>query len=340
MTEDALHRSLRSLRLSVTDRCNLRCGYCMPEARYDWVAPPELLRFEELATVVDAFVLRGVKKVRLTGGEPLVRRDLPALIELLSERSLEELALTTNGVLLRQQAAGLFAAGLRRLTVSLDTLSAERFAALTRRALHAEVIDGIEAAAEAGFSGLKLDTVVMRGLNDDELAPMLDFAAARGAEVRFIEYMDVGGATRWQPQQVVSRAEILTRLGRHFGAAPEPLPGRGSAPAERFRLPDGRVFGVIASTTAPFCGACDRARVTADGQFLTCLYAREGLDLRGLLRAGAGARELADVIGARWAERADRGAENRKALGSSRAALFTARELSTAPLLEMHRRGG
>ena len=340
MTRDALHRPLRTLRLSVTDRCNLRCAYCMPEAKYDWAPSHELLSFEELSVVTDAFVQLGVRKVRVTGGEPLVRRELPVLLGALAKKPLDELAMTTNGVLLAEEAGALWSAGLRRLTVSLDTLQPERFLALTRRAQHAQVLEGLEAAAVAGFTGLKLDMVVMRGVNDDELVPMLDFAAARGAELRFIEYMDVGGATHWERRKVVSRAELLARLTEHFGAAPLPLEARGSAPAERFVLPDGRVFGVIASTTAPFCGACDRARLTADGQLLTCLYAREGVDLRAPLRAGASAAELAGLIAGRWGRRVDRGAELRAGLGDARAALYSAEQLRAARVLEMHRRGG
>lgn len=339
MTFDALHRPLGSLRLSVTDRCNLRCAYCMPEANYDWVPAPQLLTFEELDAVVGAFSRLGVKKVRLTGGEPLLRRELPNLVSMLAARGLDELALTTNGVLLRAQARALKDAGLQRLTVSLDTLDPERFRALTRRDSHAQVLDGLEAALESGFGGVKLDMVVMRGVNDDELVPMVEFARHRGVEVRFIEYMDVGGATRWSAAQVVSRAEILARLTQAMGPVLA-VGERGSAPAERFRLSDGTVFGVIASTTAPFCGACDRARLTADGQLLTCLYAREGMDLRALVRSGASEAELSESIASRWNQRTDRGAENRKAMGDRRAALFSVSELSKAPLLEMHRRGG
>jgi cyclic pyranopterin phosphate synthase len=312
----------------------------MPEARYDWVPNPEILTFEEAARVVDAFVSLGVTKVRLTGGEPLLRRDLPVLVGLLAQKPLEELALTTNGTRLSSLARPLRAAGLSRLTVSLDTLSPTRFLALTKRDQHAQVLAGLDAAAAAGFAGLKLDTVLLRGVNDDELVPMLDFAAARGAEVRFIEYMDVGGATRWAPEKVVPRAEVLARLTRHFGAPPAPLPERGSAPAERFQLPDGRVFGVIASTSQPFCGACDRARLTADGQLLTCLYATRGTDLRALVRSGADAETMARAVAEVWSARRDRGAEERLALRDARGPLRTAAELAGAPSLQMHRRGG
>ncbi|MCU0697352.1 MAG: GTP 3',8-cyclase MoaA [Myxococcaceae bacterium] len=337
---DTLSRPLRNLRLSVTDRCNLRCAYCMPEEEYVWLDKRDVLSFEELAFLVDRFGALGVTKVRLTGGEPLVRKDLAVLVAMLAQRAwLEDLALTTNGVLLAEQAQGLRAAGLRRLTVSLDTLDAGRFRTLTRRDSHGAVLEGISAAARAGFpAGLKLDTVVMRGVNDDELVRLLDYAASVGAELRFIEYMDVGGATRWRREDVVSRAELLVRLTEAFGPI-EPIVEHSSAPAERFRLRDGRTFGIIASTTQPFCRACDRARVTADGTFFTCLYATEGLDLKAPLRAGLSAAELEALLRARWARRVDRGAEQRLAL-TARGPLATAQELKAEPRREMHTRGG
>lgn len=337
---DTLGRPLRSLRLSVTDRCNLRCAYCMPEEEYAWLPRANVLSFEELSTVVDVFGRLGVRHLRLTGGEPLVRQDLGVLIGLLAKKPwLADLALTTNGVLLSEHGAALRAAGLGRLTVSLDTLDPARFRRLTRRDTHAQVIGGIHHAARLGFpGGLKLDTVVLRGVNDDELVPLLEFATTVNAELRFIEYMDVGGATRWRREDVVPRAELLERLSRHFGAL-EPIDGRGSAPAERFRLPDGRVVGVIASTTQPFCRACDRARLTADGTFFTCLYATGGLDLKTPLRAGASVDELEQLVRQRWAARADRGAEERLWL-RDRGPLASASELKSKPHLEMHTRGG
>ncbi len=340
MTIDKLRRPLSSLRVSVTDRCNLRCAYCMPESRYSWLPNPDLLSFEELSGLVDRFVALGVRRVRLTGGEPLLRRSLEVLVAMLSSKPLDELSLTTNGVALRSLAGPLRAAGLGRLTVSLDTLSPTRFLALTRRDLHARVIDGLDAAAEAGFGALKLDTVLMRGVNDDEVPALLSFALARGAEVRFIEYMDVGGATRWSPQKVVPRAELLAQLARHWGEPPLPLPERGSAPAERFRLPNGQVFGIIASTTQPFCGACDRARLTADGQLLTCLYATKGTDLKALLRGDADEAALERVLEAAWSSRRDRGAEERRGLLQLRGPSRSLAELAAQPQLEMHRRGG
>jgi len=335
---DARRRPLRNLRLSVTDRCNLRCAYCMPEADYLWLERDRILRFEEIGAAVDAFCDLGVHRVRLTGGEPLLRRDLPTLVALLAaKRALSDVALTTNGLLLADQAAALRAAGLHRVTVSLDTLRADRFRALTRRDELRRVRAGIEAAA-AEFGGLKLDAVVMRGTNDDELADLLAFGREVGAEVRFIEYMDVGGATRWTPERVVGRDELLARIGATEGAA-VPLAEDTSAPADRYRLPDGTVFGIIASTTAPFCDACDRSRLTADGQWYLCLYARLGIDLRRLLRAGASRAELAAAIARGWGARADRGAVDRLA-ERERAPLASVSELRGDPHLEMHTRGG
>jgi cyclic pyranopterin phosphate synthase len=335
---DRFARPLRSLRLSVTDRCNLRCQYCMPEQEYVWLPRESLLTFEEIGAVVDAFTPLGVDRVRITGGEPLLRRDLPVLVEGLAARqAIADLALTTNGVLLRSQARALRAAGLHRITVSLDTLDPVRFRALTRTDELDAVLAGIDAAASAGFASLKLDTVVIRGINDDELVPLLDYGKRMGAEVRFIEYMDVGGATRWTPDAVVSRREMLTHIEAQFGPV-MPLE-RSSAPADRFLLPDGTTFGIISSTTEPFCASCDRSRLTADGVWLLCLYAATGTDLRRPLRAGATREDLQRLVEAVWSVRADRGAEER--LGMDRqTTLVPIRSLKKDAHLEMHTRGG
>ena len=336
---DRFGRPLRSLRISVTDRCNLRCQYCMPEAEYAWLPRETLLSYDELATVAAAFLAQGASRIRLTGGEPLLRRNLPALIERLAALpALDDLAMTTNGVLLARQASALRTAGLRRITVSLDTLHRARFHALTGTDEHAAVFAGIDAAARAGFEALKIDTVVLRGVNDDELVEMIEFGRQVGAEVRFIEYMDVGGATRWTRDAVVSQREMLARIAQTFGDV-EAEGERGSAPAARYRLPDGTVFGIIASTTEPFCGACDRSRLTADGMWLMCLYARAGTDLRRPLRAGATRAELEQLIAAVWAQRADRGAEERVAV-ERRAVLIPVSALRKDAHLEMHTRGG
>ncbi len=338
-TRDLLGRPLRNLRISVTDRCNLRCAYCMPEADYAWLPRRDILDFEEIGRLVDAFTGLGVDRVRLTGGEPLVRRDLPRFVSILAAKiALRDIALTTNGVLLAGQAAELKAAGLHRVTVSLDTLDPARFRELTRFDELPRVLAGLDAAASAGFDSLKIDSVVIRGVNDDEIVALLERGRGWGAEVRFIEYMDVGGATHWSPEKVVSRAEILERLGARYGEI-APILEQSSAPAERFRLPDGTTFGIIASTTAPFCRACDRSRLTADGQWYLCLYAKRGLDLRAPLRAGASASELQEILASAWRSRDDRGAEERLAL-VSRTPLLPRAELARDPHLEMHTRGG
>ncbi len=338
---DALSRPLGSLRLSVTDRCNLRCLYCMPEDEYVWLPRDSILSFEEFARLAAVFARLGAHKIRLTGGEPLLRQDLPTLISMLrAVEGITDLALTTNGLLLPELAVPLARAGLRRVTVSLDTLRPERFKALTRSARHADVLRGITAAADAGLVPLKLNTVVMRGCNEDELIDLIEFGRAVNAEVRFIEYMDVGGATRWESAQVFPRGDMLAVLERHYGAIrPRSVAGDGAAPAEEFALPDGTSFGIIASTTAPFCRACDRSRITADGVWFLCLYAEQGVDLRDLLRRGADDGEIAAVIADTWRSRADRGAERRAEL-DVRGALYHIEGLRSDPHREMHTRGG
>jgi cyclic pyranopterin phosphate synthase len=337
---DRLNRPLRNLRLSVTDRCNLRCEYCMPEDDYVWLPREDVLHFEETSALVDIFLSLGVDKVRLTGGEPLLRRDLPSFVRMIALKpGLGDLALTTNGVLLADQAEALKAAGLGRITVSLDTLRRDRFKALTRFDEIDRVKTGI-AAAHRVFGRLKIDTVVIRGVNDDELVALIEYGRSVDAEVRFIEYMDVGGASRWSPERVVGRREILDVLSGHYGridAIPDP---GSSAPADRFALPDGTTFGIIASTTAPFCRTCDRSRLTADGMWYLCLYATRGVDLRAPLRRGATTSELKDLITTGWRERADRGAEERLALGHRRAFVPVQDLLRKDPHLEMHTRGG
>jgi cyclic pyranopterin phosphate synthase len=336
---DTFGRRLRNLRISVTDRCNLRCGYCMPEEEYVWLPREEILHFEEISRLADVFLGLGVDKIRLTGGEPLLRRDVESLVRLLvAKPGVRDLAMTTNGVLLAEHAVALKAAGLHRVTVSLDTLRPDRFTALTRRTTHAQVLEGIASVPRAGFTDTKLDTVVMRGVNDDELADLIEFGRTVPAEVRFIEYMDVGGATRWSPAQVVSRREIIERLEKRYGTI-EAVVEESTAPADRYRMPDGTVFGIISSTTAPFCADCDRSRLTADGMWYLCLYAAQGTDLRGPLRAGASAEELAALITGGWRARTDRGAEDRLAV-RDRSPLIQIGGLRQDPHLEMHTRGG
>jgi len=335
---DQFQRPLRNLRLSVTDRCNLRCSYCMPEQDYVWLPRQDILQFEEIAQLVDVFADLGVDKVRLTGGEPLLRRDLSVLVAALASRArIADLALTTNGILLRQHARELKEAGLHRVTVSLDTLRQDRFRALTRSDELDRVLDGIAAAAPL-FPQLKLDTVVIRGTNDDELVDLIEFGRRYGAEVRFIEYMDVGGATHWSMDRVVTRDQMIASLESHYGPI-TPVLEASSAPADRYRLPDGTTFGIIASTTRPFCEDCDRSRLTADGVWYLCLYASHGTDLRAALRGGSSAHELAEMIRSAWTSRRDRGAEERLAT-RDRAPLISVDTLRRDPHLEMHTRGG
>jgi cyclic pyranopterin phosphate synthase len=339
---DTFGRPLRSLRLSVTDRCNLRCQYCMPEEEYTWLPRETILTFEEMNALTGLFTELGVDKVRLTGGEPLLRKDLPTLVRMLRRNPrITDLALTTNGVLLAEQARALYDAGLHRVTVSLDTLKPERFKALTRRDTFPRVLEGIETVVRVGFTGLKLDTVAIRGYNDDELVDLIEYGKHVGGEVRFIEYMDVGGATDWSMEKVLSRAAMLKALGQHYGQV-EPIIEDSSAPAQRFALPDGTTFGIIPSTTTPFCSTCDRSRLTADGMWFLCLYATTGVDLRQLLRDGVSAEEIKARILSGWRARQDRGAERRKELErlGIRARLVEIERLREDPRLEMHTRGG
>ena len=336
---DALHRPLRNLRLSVTDRCNLRCQYCMPEAEYTWLPREDVLHFEEISALVDVFLRLGVTRLRLTGGEPLLRRDIPSLVKMIATKSgLEDLALTTNGILLAEQIDALKASGLRRITVSLDTLRRDRFTALSRFDELPRVKEGLEAAHRV-FDRFKIDTVVIKGVNDDELVDLIEYGRALNAEVRFIEYMDVGGATHWSPGGVMSRQEMLAQLGARYGTIEPIVEPESSAPADRFALSDGTTFGIISSTTEPFCRSCDRSRLTADGMWYLCLYATRGIDLRAALRGGAGPEELRELISRAWTVRQDRGAETRLALGDRRA-FVPVNSLKQDPHLEMHTRGG
>jgi cyclic pyranopterin phosphate synthase len=337
MLLDTFQRPLRNLRLSVTDRCNLRCQYCMPEAEYTWLPRGDVLTFEEIDRLVGLFVGLGVDKLRITGGEPLLRTNLATLVRQLRAHPVRELAMTTNGILLDALGAPLKAAGLGRITVSLDTLRRDRFQRMTRQDELPRTLAGIDLAARE-FPGFKIDTVIIRGVNDDEIVDLVAFARARGAEIRFIEYMDVGGATGWTAAQVVSRAEILERIVDAYGAV-EPADKEPAAPADRFLLADGTPFGVIASTTTPFCRDCDRARLTADGMLYTCLYATRGLDLRGPMRAGASDDDLTALLRETWRARNDRGAEMRLGVPDRRP-LIPLSTLKTQPHLEMHTRGG
>jgi cyclic pyranopterin phosphate synthase len=311
----------------------------MPEAEYVWLPRKDLLTFEEIDKLVDTFADLGVDKVRLTGGEPLLRKDIVTLVRLVAHNPrIQDLAMTTNGVHLAEHAKALLEAGLGRVTVSLDTLRPDRFKTLARRDSLDKVLSGLDAARNVGFQGSKIDSVVIRGVNDDELFELIEFGKRVGAEVRFIEYMDVGGATQWSMDKVVSRVDILKALGKRYGPI-DPVVETSSAPAERYSLSDGTVFGIISSTTNPFCRSCDRSRLTADGQWYLCLYAQSGLDLRKPLREGASKEELKSLIRAGWTDRQDRGAEVRLGL-DSRDPLVEPEGLRKNPHLEMHTRGG
>jgi len=340
MIFDTHHRAMSDLRLSLTDRCNLRCFYCMPRTHYSWLPKADLLSFEEISTLVSLFLSMGIHKVRLTGGEPLLRQNLTELVHLLASKpQLEDFALTTNGVALAPLALPLKEAGLHRLTISLDSLQPHRFAQISKRNSHRQVLQGIDAAAQTAFpKKLKLDTVVIRGFNDDELPALLQFAKERNAEIRFIEYMDVAGALNWSWEQVVTRQEMLQRLEQHLGA-PLALEEELAAPAKRYQLSDGTTFGIIASASAPFCQKCNRLRLSADGRLFACLYATHGLDLKKELRSGKTLLELQHTIASFWKQRTEKGAEQR--LNSkNRAAFKTEKELLENPHLEMHKRGG
>jgi cyclic pyranopterin phosphate synthase len=314
---DTLGRPLHDLRISVTDRCNFRCVYCMPRAVFGpghaCLPHGDLLSFEEISRLVGLFVELGVRKVRLTGGEPLVRRELSRLVyDLAAIPGVEDLTLTTNGVLLPQHAAALRAAGLHRVTISLDADDDETFARMNdARVPVASVLRGLDAAEAAGLGPIKLNMVVKRGWNEHAILPMARRFRATGRILRFIEYMDVGHSNGWRLDDVVSADEILATVSSEFPLEPMP-PTKPGEVAERYRYLDGAgEIGVIASVSRPFCGSCDRARLSADGQLYTCLFATRGHDLRALLRSGASDADLLAAIRSVWEEREDRYSELR-----------------------------
>ena len=330
---DALQRPLRDLRLSVTDRCNFRCGYCMPKEvfgrGYDFLPKDDILTFEELTRISRVFVALGVEKIRLTGGEPLLRRDIERLVEQLATiDGLRDLTLTTNGSLLAEKAAALRDAGLRRLTVSLDSLDEKMFVAMNDMnfPLH-RVLAGLDAALALGFRPIKLNMVVKRGVNEAEVAAMAKRFAGPDFIVRFIEYMDVGNTNGWRMTDVVPASEIIARIGEAMPLTPIARNYPGET-ALRFLTPNGGEIGVVASVTKPFCGNCTRARLTAEGTLFTCLFANHGTALRDFLRSGANDEALAERIGAVWKARDDHYSEIRSSAGAS------------APKIEMSRVGG
>ncbi len=335
---DRFGRALRDLRISVTDRCNFRCPYCMPAEVFgrDFAFLPraQVLTFEEIARLAAVFVGLGVRKLRITGGEPLARRDLPVLVRYLASLQAPggeavDLTLTTNGSALRALAGPLAEAGLRRVTVSLDSLDDAVFGRMNGVDFPvARVLDGIGAARSAGLAPIKVNTVVRRGLNEDAILPLARWARDQGLVLRFIEYMDVGHTNGWRLDDVVPTAEILATLDAAMPVEPVPAGYRGEV-AGRYRYRDGGgEVGVIASVTRPFCGDCTRARLSADGNLFSCLFAVGGTDLKAPLRAGASDAELAALVRRVWAARADRYSELRSAATAS------------LPKVEMHSVGG
>jgi len=331
---DTMHRPLRDLRISVTDRCNFRCTYCMPADVFgkDYVFLPhsQILTFEEITRLVRLFTQHGVQKVRITGGEPLVRRDLEKLIAMLRDvPGVDDLTLTTNGSLLKRKARALKEAGLKRITVSLDSLRHDVFKAMNDVDFPVSgVLEGIEAAAEAGLSPIKINMVVQRGVNDADILDMASYFRGTGHILRFIEYMDVGTTNGWRLEQVVSAGEILARIEGTYPLARVPSQYPGEV-AERYRYLDGAgEIGIISSVSQPFCGACTRARLSAEGKLYTCLFASSGHDFRALLRSGASDEDLSEFLRSLWNARADRYSEVRTA------------EMSAAPKVEMSYVGG
>ncbi|WP_005033110.1 GTP 3',8-cyclase MoaA [Holophaga foetida] len=331
MVVDTLNRPLRSLRLSVTDRCNFHCTYCNPRTgrEISFIPHSQILAYEEMERLVRIFVSLGVKKVRLTGGEPLIRRDLIALVSQLRRiQGLREIALTTNGSMLEEQALLLREAGLNRLTVSLDSMDPERFHRFVDSDVPLEkVLRGIAVAQKVGFYPIKLNCVMQRGVNEDDIIPLAEYARREGHVLRFIEFMDAGSGNDWKLDRVVPSSEVAKRI--HEVWPLEAIPAPGNAVAQDWRYLDGEgEVGFIASVTQPFCQGCDRARISAEGRLYTCLFAASGMSLRDPMRAGASDEELAQLITQRWNIRDDRYSERRSEL------------TERLPRVEMHHIGG
>ena len=307
MIVDAYKRPVKDLRISVTDRCNFRCSYCMPLDEYEWIDKKEILTFEEITRIAKLAIEFGVEKIRLTGGEPLVRQDLPLLVEKLSAlEGLKELCLTTNGALLSERIQALKQSGLRRVNISIDTLDGEKFKRMTKRGDLSKVLEGIFAAKSAGLAPIKLNAVVERGVNDDDIIPLVEFSREHGFAMRFIEYMDVGNSNNWTSAKLVSKKEIIERIHTRYPLR-EIGRDQGSAPSVDYEFVDGGGdIGVIASVTEPFCDSCTRLRLTADGKFVTCLFSHVGHDVKALLRRGVTDDEVKAFLEAIWQKRTDR----------------------------------
>ena len=336
MALDRYRRPIRDLRLSVTDRCDLRCTYCMPNEHYEWLQRDRILGFEEITRLARQFVALGVQKIRLTGGEPLLRRQVEELVEqLASIEGLQDLCLTTNGTRLTKLAGRLKDAGLRRINVSLDTLDRAKFQRITRRDRLAEVLEGIEAARTVGFAPIKINMVVEAGVNDDEIEAMTAYCRDRDLSLRFIEFMDVGNANGWNLDRVVPERRILDRVRAAFPLDPIDREDPSDT-ATPYRFRDGQgTLGVIASVTRPFCTGCSRARLTAEGSLVTCLFSTTGTDLKSPLRAGAPDEEIRRLVRRVWIDRADRFSEER--LASLRSGAYDPAERQK---IEMIRLGG
>src|SRR5258706_1606800 len=288
MVRDAYNRPLKDLRISVTDRCNFRCTYCMPLDEYEWIDKKEILSFEEIARLARLFVQLGMEKVRLTGGEPLVRRNMEALIAKLAQiEGLKDLCLTTNGSLLAEKAGALKAAGLRRINVSIDTLDPGKFRRMTKRGDLDKVLEGLFAAKAAGLAPIKINAVVERGVNDDDILDLVEFSRRHGFALRFIEYMDVGNSNEWTSAKLVAKKEIIEKIHARYPLK-EIGRDRGSAPAVDYEFADGGgEVGLVASVTEPVCSTCNPARLTADGQLVPCLFSSVGHDPKTLLPSAA-----------------------------------------------------
>jgi cyclic pyranopterin phosphate synthase len=307
MPVDAYNRSVKDLRISVTDRCNFRCTYCMPLDQYEWISKKEILTFEEITRLATLFVGLGVEKIRLTGGEPLVRQNLDQLVAKVAAISgLKDLCLTTNGALLAEKIDSLKAAGLKRINISLDTLDPEKFRRMTKRGDLEKVLEGIFAAKDHGLHPIKLNAVIERGVNDDDILELVEFSREHGLAIRFIEYMDVGNSNNWTSEKLVSKAEILEKISSRYPLR-EIGRDQGSAPSVDYEFIDGRGdLGVIASVTEPFCSTCTRARLTADGKLVTCLFSQMGHDVKALLRNGTSDEDLVKFLSGVWRARRDR----------------------------------
>ena len=319
MLVDGYKRPIKDLRISVTDRCNFRCVYCMPHDEYEWIDKKEILTFEEITRLARLFARLGVDKIRLTGGEPLMRRNLELLIAQLSSiEGIKDICVTTNGSLLADKVAAFKAAGLKRINVSVDTLKPEKFKEICKRGDLDKVLEGLFAAQKQGLHPIKVNAVIERGVNDDDIVELVEFSRQHGFFMRFIEYMDVGNTNSWTSEKLVSKKEIVEKINARF---PLKEVGRenGSAPAVDYEFADGRgEVGIVASVTEPFCSTCNRARLTADGKLVTCLFSSVGHDLKALLRGGSSDEEILNFITGIWQVRKDRySSERLEALQSS-----------------------